>query len=61
MKKKKEVLAESFYNYLTYDQAVSTKWQSPFSDNSDYHNMIRKVADKMADVAMHEFRRELRK
>lgn len=52
MKNLKESLTESFYTYLTYDQVKSLKFQSPFTDNSDYHRRVRKDAERMADIAI---------
>ena len=54
MENLKEVLTENFYTYLTYDQVGNTKWQSPFSDNSDYHSKVRRDSERMAEIAVHE-------
>jgi len=52
----KKLLTERFYNALVYDQVASTKWQSPFSDNSDYHNRVRKDAERLANIAIEYLR-----
>ena len=52
MKNLKESLTERFYTYLTYDQVKNLKFQSPFTDNSDYHRRVREDAERMADIAI---------
>ena len=52
MKNLKELLTERFYTYLTYDQVKNLKFQSPFTDNSDYHRRVREDAERMADIAI---------
>lgn len=54
MENLKEVLAENFYTYLIYDQVGNTKLESPFSDNSDYHDRVRRDSERMAEIAVHE-------
>ena len=54
MENLKEVLAENFYTYLTYDQVGNTKFESPFSDNSDYHDRVRRDSERMAEIAVHK-------
>lgn len=56
MENLKEVLAENFYTYLTYDQVGNTKFESPFSDNSDYHDRVRKDSERMAEIAIHKLK-----
>ena len=53
----KKLLTERFYNALVYDKVTSTKWQSPFSDNSDYHNRIKKDAERLAQIAINELKK----
>lgn len=53
----KKLLTERFYNALVYDQFASTKWQSPFSDNSDYHNRVRKDAERLSQIAINELKK----
>jgi hypothetical protein len=57
MENLKEVLTENFYTYLNYDQVGNTKWQSPFSDNSDYHSKVRRDSERMAEIAVHKLKR----
>lgn len=57
MKNLKQVLTENFYTYLTYDQAGNTKFQSPFSDNSDYHNKLKIDSERMAEIAINEVKK----
>ena len=54
---KEEVLTENFYTYLTYDQVGNTKWQSPFSGNSDYHSKVRRDSERMAEIAVRKLKR----
>lgn len=60
MKKKKEVLAASFENYLLYDQPMDTSWKSPFSDGDDYHKRVKRYAGRMAELAVRELTREVK-
>ena len=60
MKNLKELLTERFYTYLTYDQVKNLKFQSPFTDNSDYHRRVREDAERMAELAIHELTREVK-
>ena len=53
----KKLLTERFYDALIYDQVSSTKWQSPFSDNSDYHNRVRKDVERLAEIAINELKK----
>ena len=53
----KKLLTERFYDALIYDQVSSTKWQSPFSDNSDYHNRVRKDAERLAEISINELKK----
>ncbi len=53
----KKLLTERFYNVLIYDQVANTKWQSPFSDNSDYHNRVRRDAEKLAQIAINQLKK----
>ena len=52
MENLKKLLTENFYTYLVYDQVGSTKFQSPFSDNSHYHNRVRRDSEMMANIAV---------
>ena len=54
MENLKEVLAENFYTYLIYDQVGNTKFESPFSDNSEYHSRVRRDSERMAEIAVHK-------
>ena len=54
MKSSKEKLAESFYNYLVYEQIGRGEIVTPFSDNSAQHERIKKDAEKMAEIAIKE-------
>lgn len=59
MKKKKEVLARSFENYLLYDQIMDKSWHSPFSDGDDYRRRVKRDAEKMAELAIHELTKKI--
>jgi hypothetical protein len=52
----KKLLTERFYDALIYDQVSSTKWQSPFTDNSEYHKRVRKDAERLAEIAINELK-----
>lgn len=61
MKNKKEVLARSFENYLLYDQVMDTSWRNPFSSSSgdEKRRRIKRDAEKMAELAIHELKRKI--
>jgi hypothetical protein len=61
MKKQKELLARSFETYLLYDQIMDTSWRNPFSGGAEKRRRIKRDAEKMAELAIHELRRELKK
>jgi hypothetical protein len=56
MKNSKEKLAQTFYNFLIYDQVGRLEWVKPFSDNSEQHERIKKDADRMAEIAINELK-----
>jgi hypothetical protein len=58
MKNSKEVLAQTFYNYLIYEQVGRTDFINPFSSNSAQHERIKKDAEIMAEIAISELQRE---
>lgn len=60
MKKQKEVLAKSFENYLLYDQIMDTSFRNPFSDGDDKRIRIKRDAERMAELAIHELTREVK-
>lgn len=60
MKKQKEVLARSFETYLLYDQIMDTSFRNPFIKNSDYLRRVKRDAERMAELAIHELTREVK-
>lgn len=60
MKDSKEKLARAFYTFLIYDQVGRLDFINPFSSNSAQHERIKKDADRMAELAIHELTREVK-
>jgi len=56
MKELKETLAKRFYTYLCYDRKSDLRFHDPSPNNKSHHERLREDANRLADIAIKDFK-----